>query len=236
MPPTRLARKLLGALAIATNHMVSSDHLAQVLWGEEPPPSATNALQTYVYRLRRLLGRDRILTEDHSYSLQLDPLQLDALVFEKTASEAARARQQPEKCIELCRSALALWRGVPFGEFVDEDPFRIEAIRLDELRLFVMELELESELKLGRGELVVGTLEALVEDHPYRERFWSLLVTALMECGRRVEALRSLTRLRGILAETGLEPSDELLQLEEEILTNCPELRSVPRPEHRAGP
>jgi DNA-binding SARP family transcriptional activator len=219
IPTGRIGRKLLGALAISVNHAVSADRLAEIIWHESPPASRDNTMQTYVFRLREEVGHDRIVSEDHSYCLQLAPGQLDALEFERLASLAAKVRQKPSECIRLCQDALSLWRGVPFGEFVDEDPFRLEAIRLDELRLFVMEMKLESDLALGKEELVVGTLEAIVDDHPYRERMWHLLIRALSCGGRRVEALRACDRLRDILAEVGLEPSCEIRNLEEQIIT-----------------
>ena len=225
VPETRIGRKLLGALAISANHMVSSDQLAEILWGETRPPSWTNTLQTYVYRLRRLLDPDRIVSEDHSYGLMVSPHELDALIFERWAGDAADLRSDPPACVELSRKALGLWRGVPFGEFADQDPFRLEAIRLDEIRLFVMEIELDAELAMGRSDMAIGTLEALVDEHPYRERLWFLLVRALSACGRRVEAIRAVGRLREILAEAGLEPTVDLLQLEDEILTERPEVR-----------
>lgn len=225
VPQSRVGRKLLGALAISANHLVSSEQLAQIIWGEKRPPSWANTLQTYIYRLRRLLEPPRIITEDHSYGLMVSPDELDALVFERGAGEAADLRLDPPACAATCKDALALWRGVPFGEFADEDPYRLEAMRLDEIRLFVMELELEAELAMGHSEMVVGALEALVEEYPYRERIWFLLVRALSLCGRRVEAIRAVTRLRGILAFAGLEPTLDLLQLEDEIITESPHVR-----------
>lgn len=225
IPKGRIGRKLLGALAISVNHAVSSDRLAEIVWGESPPPSLRNTLQTYIHRLRQEVGHDRIVGEDHSYALVLSPEQLDALEFEQLASRAAGLGQDPTDRAGVCKDALALWRGVPFGEFADEDPFRLEAMRLDELRLYVMELALGAELELGREEMAVGTLEALVEDYPYRERLWYLLIEALALCGRRVEALRAVRRLRFILEEVGLEPSAGIRDLEEEIISEGPRLR-----------
>ena len=220
---SRLEMLLLAALAVSANHSVSTDQLAQLLWGDSPPPSRDNTLQTYVSRLRNVLGRDRILpTESHSYELRVTFDELDALVFEKVVTEAMASTARPDRCLALCKEALALWRGIPFGSFADEDPFRLEAIRLDEVRLFVLELRLECELALGYEEMVVGTLEGLVEEYPYRERMWHLLVAALSLCGRRVEALRACDDLRCILAEVGLEPTSEMRQIEEEIHTEDP--------------
>lgn len=223
---SRSERTLLGALAISANHAVSSEQLAQILWDEDPPPSRDNTLQTHVARLRHLLGHDRISGEGHAYELNVANDELDALVFEDLVATAAGRQGTPEESLELCKKALSLWRGTPFGDLVGDDPFRLEAIRLDELRIYAMELQLECEIVLGRDEIVVGSLEALVEEYPYRERIWFLLASALARCGRRVEALRACNRLREILTQTGLEPSAEMRRLEEEIVSEAPRVEA----------
>ena len=86
------------------------------------------------------------------------------------------------------------------------------------MRLAAMEICLEADLALGNHELIVGELEAAVEEHPYREHLWYLLIEALDAGQRRVEALRVCARLRRLLAETGVEASDELSRLEQRIL------------------
>ena len=222
VPKGRIGRKLLGALAISVNHAVTSDRLAEIIWRENPPPSLSNTLQTYIHRLREEIGHDRIVGADHSYALRVTPGQLDALEFERLVLLAAEANDDPAECTARCKKALGLWRGVPFGEFADEDPFRLEAIRLDELRLFAMEQKLSGELRMGREEMVAGTLESLVEEYPYRERLWYLLIEALARSGRRVDAVRAFRRLREILGEVGLEPSEEIRELEDAILSDGP--------------
>ncbi len=77
---------------------------------------------------------------------------------------------------------------------------------------------LEAELALGHHDLVVGELDSAVEEHPFRERLWCLLIEALAGSGRRVEALRTVAHLRLVLAEVGLEVSDEVSSLEQQIL------------------
>jgi DNA-binding SARP family transcriptional activator len=222
----RHERLVLATLAVSANHWVTSDQLAQILWGDQPPSSRANTLQTYVSRLKHRLGGERICGEDHSYELHVAPDELDALVFEQKASEAEESLDQPNRCLELCRGALALWRGPPFGELGDEGPFQLEAIRLTELRLRVMEMQLESRLMTGQPDLAIGALEALVHEYPYRERMWYLLMYGLAITGRRVEALRSCASLRQLLAEVGLQPSSDIRELEEEILTEDPRVRS----------
>jgi DNA-binding SARP family transcriptional activator len=224
-PGSRLERKLLGALALSANHSVTAYQLADVLWGDDPPASRTNTLQTYVSRLRHSLGQGRITSEDNSYLLQLAASELDALVFEQLVTQAAGSREDLARCRAICSDALDLWRGSAFGTFATEDPFRLEALRLDEIRLYALELTLECDLQLGKVEIAVGSLEALVEEHPYRERLWALLVAGLAMSGRRVEALRSGDRLRHVLGDLGLEPSADFSTLEDEILNDGPDLK-----------
>lgn len=211
-------RALLGALAIGGGRAVSVDHIGTVLWGEHPPVSADNTLQSYISHLRHLLGADAVIRVDHSYLLASDVAEIDAVTFERMVSEATESRESPEQCRGICQQALALWRGRPFGDLADDEAFRLEAYRLDQLRLLAMELVLEADLRLGRDELVVGELEIAVAEHPYREHLWYLLIAALARSDRRVEAMRACTRLRTALAEAGLEPSDHLLSMEHDIL------------------
>ncbi|MCP3975728.1 MAG: AfsR/SARP family transcriptional regulator [bacterium] len=222
---SRLERLLLAALAVSANQAVSASELADTLWGDAAPLSRDNTLQTYISRLRLALGTDRIATEGDSYTLVVAADELDATVFETLIARAASTRHDPEACLALCTRALSLWRGDPFGTFSSEDPFRLVAIRLDEIRLFACELRLECEIALGNESMVVGSLEALVAEYPYRERIWHLLVIALSLSGRRVEALRACTELREILAKVGLEPTAAIRQLEDEILAEKANVR-----------
>ena len=214
----RKARALLGALAVGAGHAVSIDHLQDVLWSDSPPDSADNSLQSYISHLRHLLSPEAIRRVDHSYELTVRTANIDALVFEQLVTDAAESRGNPERCREICRDALKLWRGRPFGDLADEEAFRLEAYRLDELRLVAMEMALEAELALGHADLIVGELESAVEEHPYREHLWHLLIAALAQCDRRVEALRACGRLRSELREVGLTSSEELDALEQDVL------------------
>ncbi|MBT8239931.1 MAG: winged helix-turn-helix domain-containing protein [Acidimicrobiia bacterium] len=212
------ARAILGALAIGAGHAVAVDHLHQTLWGDHPPESADNTLQSYISDLRHILGAASIVRVDHAYRLDIDPQNIDAVRFETLLGGAIASKKDPGECLRLCKQALCLWRGRPFGDLADDEAFRLEAYRLDELRLATMELSIEADLALGNNDLVVGELEVAIEEHPYREHLWYLLIEALAGRGRRVEALRTCRRLREVLAEVGVEAGDDLVSLEHRIL------------------
>jgi DNA-binding SARP family transcriptional activator len=214
----RQVRSLLGTLVIGVGHAVPIDHLDEVLWGDDPPASAGNTLQSYVSHLRRVLGADAIVRIDHAYQLNAGTDKIDALQFEVLLRRAFASREDHEVCRRICGEALRLWRGRPFGDLADDEPFKLETYRLEELRLTAMEYSLEADLALGRHELVVGELENAVQEHPYHERLWCLLIKALAGSGRRVEALRVAARVRHVLADVGLQASKEIAILEQQIL------------------
>jgi DNA-binding SARP family transcriptional activator len=216
------ARAVLATLAVGAGHAVAVDFLQRTLWGDDPPDSANNTLQSYISDLRHVLGAAAIKRVDHAYELDIDSQHIDAVRFETLLGQAIVAKDDPEQCLRLGREALSLWRGRPFGDLADDEPFRLEAYRLDELRLATMELSIEADLALGNHELVVSELEVAIEEHPYREHLWYLLIEALAGHGRRVEALRACRRLRTVLAEVGVQATDELLTIEQQILEGHP--------------
>jgi len=213
----RHARALLGALVIGVGHAVPIDHLREVVWGQDPPESVDNTLQSNVSHLRQVLGSEAIVRINGSYELTTQPANIDAVQFETLLAAAAASSDDAERR-DYGRQALDLWRGRPFGDLADDEAFKLDTYRLEELRLAAMEICLEADLALGNHELLVGELEAAVEENPYRERLWFLLIEALDAGFRRVEALRACARLRGILAEVGIQPSDDLAALEQRIL------------------
>src|SRR5207237_6442003 len=102
---------------------------------------------------------------------------------------------------------------------------RVEVERLEELRLAAVEERIDAELALGRQLALVGEIEALSGEHPYRERFRAQLMLALYRSGRQAEGLEVYRRTRALLNdELGLEPGVELQQLERAILVQDAEL------------
>lgn len=214
---SRNERAVLAALAMSAGRSLPISQLRDVVWPDRAPTSTDGAIHTYVSRLRHLLGSDAIERVDHAYRLVADRSQIDAVHFEDLVDAASEARADARRCADLCHDALALWRGAPFGDLGDEEPFRLESFRLDELRVAAMELALGSEIELGHHEIAAAELESAVREHPYRERLWYLLIDALRRDDRRIEALQACARLRDVLADAGLAAAPELVELERQI-------------------
>jgi len=207
-------RAVLAALVLSANHSVRADELAWVVWGDDPPPSSDGTIQSYVSRLRHLLGADAIVNEDHSYMLVAECEQLDSCRFERLVHEARSLMDDdPAGAREASRAAIELWRGPVLGLLGDEEFGHLEAIRLEELRLLAVEIGTECELRLGRFAECASRLKALVVEYPYRERFWRLLVQALFADGRRLEAMASYDEYQRWMSASDLEPEETFDEL-----------------------
>jgi DNA-binding SARP family transcriptional activator len=221
--PSRRQRALLALLLLRANEVVSADEIVDELWHPAPPPTARSSLQNHVSRLRRLVGDDVVETVPPGYRVNADPAQLDARRVEALILEA-RAQESARRAATL-RQALSAWRGLPLGE-LSSGPFtQSEAGRLEELRLLALEERIDADLELESYAAVVPELEALVEQHPLRERFWRQLMLALYGAGRQAEALATYRRAhRALVAELGIEPGQALKDLQRDILLQEPHL------------
>ena len=219
-------RAVLAHLILRANRPVPIDLLIDGLWGEEPPETARNTLQTYVYRLRQVLGDDRISSEAGGYVLRADAAEIDAAQFEAMVKAAkADLPSDPSKAAAALSEALTLWRGAPLADLSNEPSLRGEIARLEELHLSATEHRIGAEIEMGGHSTVVSELDALTARYPLRERMWANLMLALYRLGRQAEALAAYQRARQVLAdELGTEPSRELQRLNEQILRRDPSL------------
>jgi YVTN family beta-propeller protein len=236
-------RAVLAILLLHANEVVSSDRLIDEVWGEHPPPSAAKSLQVHVSRLRQSLDRGGpaspdsvIVTRGHGYLIQVGPDELDRVRFESLleAGRRALADGAPERAAELLREALALWRGPALADFAYDSFAQAEITHLEELRLSAVEQRIEAELALGHHAQVIGELESLVGHHPFRERLRAQLMLALYRSGRQAEALEAYQDARRALVdELGIEPGEELTELQSAILAHDPALGGPVAPSRR---
>ena len=219
-------RALLAVLLLHQGAVVSRERLIAELWGESPPPTAEKALNVHVSQLRKALGRNGaapITTRHPGYALAAGPEQLDAMRFEALVAEAQSrvAGGDVAAAAELLGDALVLWRGPALDGIELASVGRHEVDRLDELRLAAQMDRIDCDLARGVNEASIGELEALVADHPLRERLRGQLMLALYRSGRQADALRCYRQARETLVgELGIEPSPALQRLEKAILNH----------------
>ncbi len=214
-------RALLALLLREPGRPVSAESLVEELWHGRAPAGAATTLRSYVSKLRTVLDAQApLVATPGGYSLEVAPETIDSHRFEQLAREGeeALARRRAQRAGEVLREALQLWRGRPFDGLADDGLLRLEAERLDQLRLLALEQRIEADLALGASAEIVDELDGLVQEHPYRERLWRQLMLALYRAERQADALSAYRRARTLLDDLGLEPSEELRELELSIL------------------
>ncbi len=197
------------------------------LWGEDPPPTASNLVQGYVSHLRKVLGKDAIATHGTGYILHLGNHTLDLREFERLAHDGNRALGAGQGAIagQRLAEALSLWRGPALADLTEESGIQPLAARLDELRALARERHVEAELLCGRYAESIPEAQSLVQENPLRERPRGLLMMALYGSGRQAEALEAYRAAREALVdELGIEPGPWLRELEAAILRHDPAL------------
>jgi DNA-binding SARP family transcriptional activator/tetratricopeptide (TPR) repeat protein len=222
-------RRVLAALLLDAGRVVPVPRLADVIWGEEPPVTASKQVMNAVSALRRVLGtdaRDLIVTSAGGYRLAADRCSIDARVFEAGVAAAGRAVSEGKtaEAVGLLRSALALWRG-PVLAGLAGGSLEPAASAWEERRVAALEMCLGLELEAGRHREVLGELAGLAAANPLREKLAGLYMVALHRCGRQADALAVYRGTRELLADQlGLDPRAELQQLQQQILTADPAL------------
>ena len=227
-------RALLGLLLLHPNETLSTDRLIDELWGERPPSSAAKAVQVRVSRLRKALAgedgngsADLVVTRERGYELKLDPERVDSRRFERLVAEghSELGAGRPELATAAFERALSLWRGAPLADLAYESFAQPEIARLEDVHVAAIEQLVEAKLALGRHAEVVGQLETLIAEHPYREGLRAQLMLALYRCDRQADALQAYQDARGTLVdELGIEPGERLRGLEQAILSQDPAL------------
>ena len=224
-------RTLLALLALRPRVVTAAERLIEDLWAEKDLRQPANALQVVVFKVRRTLGTDRIVTRPPGYLLDVADDDVDAHRFERLVGEgrAALGDGRAAAAADCFDRALGLWRGAALAEFADVPTAVAAASRWEELRESVSEDRFDALLGIGRHTELVPELDAAITAAPFRERLRGQLMIALYRSGRQADALRAYADARRVLAdELGLEPSTDLRRLETAILDHDPSLEAPP--------
>jgi DNA-binding SARP family transcriptional activator len=225
-------RRAAAVFAIHSGTVLSIDRLVAMIWDDDPPANPDAALHTAVSRLRGRLAAagltDRLLTRPPGYLLRLTSVDCDALAFTELVDRAVeRLADAPHDADAEAATALALWRGPAYAELTDLPEARVERARLAEYRSRAVELRARAALALHRPDRALLLAEQEIATSPLREGPRRLQMLALYRLGRHPEALTAFADLRRTLdEELGLEPSAELVELQQRILRHDPSLDS----------
>jgi DNA-binding SARP family transcriptional activator/tetratricopeptide (TPR) repeat protein len=232
-------RIVLARLALTPDRPVGREELTALLWGDEPPPSAANVLQTHVSRLRRLLepkgdpDRPRMLTlGPGGYRLRADDDQLDLVAYRSRLAQARSATLDPHRAFDLLGDALERWHGDQAAEDVSEldgDPL-VTALADERVEATIRLARLGETLR--RHSQVLPLLRRLAARHPWHESLHARLVVALAASGQQAAALEAYDGVRRRLAdELGIDPGAELIEARQSVLQG----QRAPRDQVSAG-
>lgn len=230
-PTAAKPRQVLTMLAVNASAMVSAEQLIDELWPEGPPSSAKTTVQTYVYQLRKLLGRsftssrgkEVLVTRPAGYVLAVPRHHVDIFRFQPLMEDGRKALRlgDASRASDLLRDALGLWRGPMLADVTRGPRLEGHSAYLEEQRMEALALRIEADLEARRHREIVGELRLLVTTHRLHEWLHVRLMQALHRSGRRGEALDVYQQLRRLLEnELGLEPSFDAKQLQHQILAS----------------
>jgi SARP family transcriptional regulator, regulator of embCAB operon len=209
------------------NRPVGIDSLITAAWEEWPPPGARASLHSYVSNLRKLLAnagadsRTALVSAPPGYRLTVSDIDCDLgrFVNEKAAGMQVAAVGRFEEATVHLSAALAQWRGPVLEDLSDFQFVGAFATALMEDKILVHTARAEVEIACGRSSAVIGELESLTTQHPYREPLWAQLITAYYLCERQSDALEAFRRLKTTLAEDlGIDPGPTVSTLYGRIL------------------
>lgn len=224
-------RAVLAVLLIDRNRPVSVDVLIDAVWDGSPVPAARTSIQSHISNLRRLLrdgGVDpvRVLASaPPGYQLNVADTDYDLGRFAaaKAAGVEAAAAGRFEEASSHLSTALAEWRGPVLDDLRDFDFVTPFATKVLEDKVAAHSARAEAEIACGRADAVIGELEALAAEHPYREPLWAQLITAYYVTERQSDALGAYRQLKTALAEgLGIDPGPTVSALHERILRQEP--------------
>ena len=225
LPPKE--RVLLATLLLRAGRVVPVTVLVQALWDDAPPPTARNAIQGHIKRLRQVLGpaAARVVTRAPGYLVEVHPGELDLQEFTSLCARADVTASEGDwpRAASLRQAALALWSGEALSGVPSAHLQRTEVPHLAALREQALDARIDADLRIGRHNSVLAELRARADEHPLREPLWGQLMLALYRGGRQGDALAAYQQARTALrTELGIDPGAELRRLYQQILTADP--------------
>lgn len=209
------SQAVLAALALSPGSAVAVSRLVAMVWGDDPPRTAEKTLQSYITRLRKVLGDGSIVRVGTAYRLDVDPAAVDVVRFQRLLASGD------------VEAALAEWTGAPL-EGLDAEGLAPAAQGLVEQWLGSVEAHLAHQVDVDPAA-AIGRLTEVAANHPFREGLCALLMTALYRLGRQADALAAYRTTRNrLVEELGVEPGPDLRALERQILDHDEKLRRPP--------
>lgn len=232
---------ILAVLAVESPGGVNAERLVEIVW-EDPSPSSSHALQQHISGLRKVLEPSRgprqdatvLVTRRNGYELHNSATDLREFELLATSGAESAERGDLDGALALLDRALGLWRGPALSDIRGSSWFDSTAAKLAEQRMLTAESRIAVLIDRDASAAAVPDIEELLSTSPFREQLWSQLMIALYRSGRQADALSAFRRAQtALIEELGIEPSQELRELETAILQQAPSLDLPRKPLNR---
>lgn len=227
-PPKRMA--LLALLLLRAPGPLALSEAVDILWDDEPPPSATNVVHRHIGALRRTLEPElrsrsqaaHLVRAADGYRLPADTSTSDLLCFRDLRARAQLALKggTPARAAQDFMAALRLWRGpvVAAGTHVARHPV-FTSVGHEYVATVKEAADAVLRAEPALTEEVLAALRRAVECHPFDEALHCRIIAALAATGRGGEALEQFEAVRrGLADELGVEPGPELRAAQQHLL------------------
>ncbi len=218
-------RAVLALLAVSRGQQLPFFGLADALWGERPPATASNVVQTHIKHLRHLLEPDRpprarsaVLPRlGDGYALRVPYDAIDLLRFRDLVAGAVTVRRDgrrggQERAAALLTDALGMWHQPPLADLPFLSAHPVVVALADERRGVVAQYG-EAMIAAGRSADALPVLEETAVAQPLDEDAQARLIRAYEAVGRRDQAVAVYRRSRRRLAdELGVDPGPALAE------------------------
>jgi DNA-binding SARP family transcriptional activator len=226
----RQQRLILAMLLVRAGQPVDLTELVDLLWAEDPPPSAINVVHRYIGTLRRLLepalptrseGR-WLLRRGAGYRLAVDDNSLDLLAARRWVGEARKRAEGGDlaSAVEAYVHALELWTGWCGSSLDGVARIHPAFVAVDREGAALGRQAADLALRCGQPEAVLPAVRRMTARDPLDEALQARLITALAATGQQAEAHTTFSTVRRQLrAELGVDPGPELAEAHHRLLT-----------------
>lgn len=218
---------LLAVLAVAGDNGLTRERVQAFLWPESSAERARHALDQLLYRLRRALAADPVLTQGHELRLNAAVVATDLAEFDAAVSD-----RRWQDVVRLYTGPLL--NGVHLSNERELESF-IDGERARLFRDYSAACEALAREASAAGDqrTAAGWWEALARADPYSSRAALEVIRARAEAGERADALQYAQRFQRLLADeldVGPDPlvaraADEIAAQLRSELAHSPESR-----------
>jgi DNA-binding SARP family transcriptional activator len=197
------------------------ERLADQFWGHLDPERSRAALNTGLWRLRKVLAREPDGQQEESLrtfgsEVALEPsptLEIDTHRFMALAKKALALPRDPASCLLSIEETMEVYTG-PFFDGEEADWILEERERLHSVFVRAGSELLRIHGHLRQYEEGIAVARRMIAIEPFRESIHRSLVVLLVLNGQRAEALRLHERWsNSFRRELGIQPMPQTLQL-----------------------